>query len=372
MGDELDVEHLIEEIDRICGARTSLRAIGYDAASLESAEKVRTEVEWFVQHAAERVTPKDAHLMWGSVLRATETNDITFVTTNYDRAIEIAANIERIDLVDGFAPLDNGERARWTGFGYQQEGSKLVKLHGSTDWFADHSSGDPMKLRHPMALFGKATLRFEELELGSALVLPSREKLLTKSPYPRLSQEFLNAADQCELALFVGSSLRDDHIRNAAQSIVDRVPVFIANPKGDDQGINGASAILEHASTFLVSTLPNALNATDSLEFLRNKSGKSSKAEQGIFSVLKDLLDENVESNRRCRAAETLHEFEVTLVPNLIEQVLGDDDPTLGRYALGLIPYSTSHQELIEMAANSDHTSNPAFLDELEVLRLVV
>ena len=51
MGDMLDVEHLIEELDRICLARPSLQAIGYEANGLERAEKIRTEVEWFVQHS---------------------------------------------------------------------------------------------------------------------------------------------------------------------------------------------------------------------------------------------------------------------------------------------------------------------------------
>ena len=82
MGSNLDVEHLIEELDRICSAGSSLRSIGQDTAGLESSEKVRAEVEWFVQHAAERVAAREAQLMWGSVLRASEHVDITFVTTN--------------------------------------------------------------------------------------------------------------------------------------------------------------------------------------------------------------------------------------------------------------------------------------------------
>ena len=55
MGEVLDVEHLIEGLDRICQARTSLEAIGEGAVGFERVDKVRAEVEWFVQHAAERV-----------------------------------------------------------------------------------------------------------------------------------------------------------------------------------------------------------------------------------------------------------------------------------------------------------------------------
>ena len=137
--------------------------------------------------------------MWGSVLRASEHIDITFVTTNYDRAIELAANSEGIALDDGFEVFAEGETGEWTGFGRSKRRAMLVKLRGSTDWFADKQTGNPIKLRHPMPLFGRSVLMFDERELDSALVLPSREKMLTGAPYPRLSQTFLNAADCCDV-----------------------------------------------------------------------------------------------------------------------------------------------------------------------------
>ena len=111
----MDVEHLIEEVDRICEGGASLEKIGRNLDDLAKAEKVRAEVDWFVQHAAERVTPRNAQLMWGSVLRASEMYDITFVTTNYDRAIELAANAEGVLLEDGFASLVNDEMVSWSG-----------------------------------------------------------------------------------------------------------------------------------------------------------------------------------------------------------------------------------------------------------------
>ena len=187
-------------------------------------------------------------------LHACERYDITFVTTNYDRAIELAANGEGVFLEDGFASLVDDEMVNWIGFERETVCPKLVKLHGSTDWFSERDSGEPVKIRHPMALFGRATLVFGGMELGSALVLPSREKLLTRAPYPRLTQAFLNAADECEVAFFVGSSLRDEHIRNAARAIASRAPVFVVNPSGGSRGIDGAVTMAEHASTFLIST----------------------------------------------------------------------------------------------------------------------
>ena len=136
---------------------------------------------------------KDAQLMWGSVLQATKSAEITFVTTNYDRAIELAANGEGICPDDGFGLFAEGETVPWTGFNQDRQHPLLVKLHGSTDWYADSKTGSPTKLRHPMPLFGRSVLRLSEgKELSSALVLPSREKLLSKgtlsAPFADLSQ----------------------------------------------------------------------------------------------------------------------------------------------------------------------------------------
>ena len=67
MRSSLDVEHLIEALDLICTARSSLETIGQDIVPLERVDKVRAEVEWFVQHAAERVVGKDYVCCHGAV-----------------------------------------------------------------------------------------------------------------------------------------------------------------------------------------------------------------------------------------------------------------------------------------------------------------
>lgn len=94
MGDNLDLERLIESLDQICAAREPLEGLGDVAIRLDPVDTIRSEVEWFVQHAAERIAARDAYLMWGSVLRSAKGHELTFVTTNYDRAIELAANAE--------------------------------------------------------------------------------------------------------------------------------------------------------------------------------------------------------------------------------------------------------------------------------------
>lgn len=333
IGESLDVEHLIETLDLICTARPTLEAIGQAVMPLDRADKIRAEVEWFIQHAAERVVASDACLMWGPVLRtASSLDDLTLVTTNYDRAIELAANAGNVPIDDGFGPFGHEETASLAGFSRDGGCPRLVKLHGSTDWYAAGESGSPTKLRHPMPLFGRASLRLADgTELGSALVLPSREKLLTHSPYPRLSQTFLNAADCCDVAIVVGSSLRDQHIRGAAEATASRVPAFIVNPSGDTYGIGNVKAIKQCASTFLIATLPHALMTEDPAAALASIAIEAND-NKGIFGAVRQALNAATAVEIRCRALEQLDEMGITLDPVLLRQLLRDHGTTVARY----------------------------------------
>ena len=373
LDEEMDIEHLIEKIDKICGAGDVLGDIEKVREQVAQAEKVRAEVEWFVQHSAERVEAHDAQLMWGSVLSVTDPHDITLVTTNYDRAIEIAANAVGVHVDDGFEVLANQDVVPWVGFSAGTERTTVIKLHGSTDWYATESGNNPVKLRHPMALYGQSQLSLPTGEqLRSALILPSREKMLTNTPYPRLSQQFFNITEQCEMAVFVGSSLRDSHILQAVNSTIDRVPTFIVNPDPCVQ-VKGATKINQCASTFLLSTLPNAL-ASNLKESLLTAARKPVSGNRGILAAARDLLDPNKETRVRCDAIELLNEIGATLNPAQLEKLLSDDDLEVARYALSLVYGSSLASQLLTKAQESKHSiaSATAYCEDLELLRSMV
>jgi hypothetical protein len=300
-------------------------------------------------------------------------HSISFVTTNYDRAIELAANAEGLSLDDGFGELNDSESATWTGFDPSAVGGTLVKLHGSTDWFADQSTGQPSKLRHPMPLFGRGTLRLPRGDiLGSALVLPSREKLLSRPPYPRLSQAFLNACDRCDAAVFIGTSMRDPHVKDAARTIAINRPVFAVSRQGSVFDIPGVRGIAQPGSDFLISTLPAALSSPNPVQVLETHSGQSSRYTTGILEHLRIALDEHQSANRRCEAIEVLASHAVSLAGHLIHQLLGGDSPVVARYALGLITTSHAGNELLESARQCLHASEPLFGEELGLLEMMI
>ena len=131
-------------------------------------------------------------------------------------------------------------------------------------------------------------------------------------------------------------------------------------------------AIAQHASTFLVSTLPNALLTTDPECALRDAGRTAPAGIGGVLPAVRQLLDTSAETGQRCHAVEELDEMGATLDPLLLCQLLADDDPTVARYALGLVPSSAASERLIEQAASSPHTGDRAFREELELLQDLV
>ena len=381
MGSDHDLERLIERVDQICDAHDSLSLLDLNMSEVgPRVATVRREVEWFVQHAAERIVARDAHLMWGPVLRCSKSHRIVFVTTNYDRAIEVAANAEGLRLNDGFGESSGSGTAPWIGFERTEGTVILVKLHGSTDWYRDKPTRRAMKLRHPMPLFADGTLVFGDRKLGAALVLPSREKILTREPYPRLSHEFLDAGDRSEILVFVGSSLGDPHIREAAEGWAMRKDVFVVTPDGESQPVAGASVLQETASEFLISTLPNAVASNNPVACLerrcRGGSGVGGKREcgrdEGILRVVRLALDDGIDVVRRCAAVGQLVDRGATLQPTWVERLINEGDPALARHALGLIMGSSEDEKLMGVASESPHMGDRPFRDEFGMLREVM
>lgn len=298
MPENEDIEDLIEKLDNVTGTAESLKLFGLAEDDLQRAHAIQAEVEWYVQHTCERITPELSFLLWGSLLRDRDRHEIVVATTNYDRAVELAANRLGFRLRDGFADFGAKEIAEWSGFnprnGFVGTGEvTLLKLHGSTDWYDFGGTGKPVKLRHPMPLFGRGSLKLPSLEeeLTAALILPSREKRVSHPPYLRLSQVFLNSIDQVEIAVFVGSSFRDPHIQQAVVELANVRPTFVVNPRTIPKGLPSSAIVIpEIASRFLISTLPRALASADPVSALK-AAAEDPSAQTPVLSLLDTAMN---------------------------------------------------------------------------------
>lgn len=370
ISDPWDLEALMDAVDKLVEAGGILEGLGAGRRESAQAAKIRSELEWFVQHAAERIDPRDAELIWEGLVRSTEDHEITFVTTNYDRAIEMAARAAGVVLDDGFVRGGEGEVTGWVEFERDGRTARLVKVHGSTDWYRDQRTKLPRKVRHPLALFGRLELQVETGQtLVSSLVLPARDKLKKLSPYPRLTKAFLDAVDQCECAVFLGSSFRDEEVLDAARSTARRVPTFVVGPGAEDYGLDPAQVIRQTASLFLISTLPNALGADDPPAALSEVGNGEGGPAESILPLVRALMSEQGEVEERCTAASKLEGIGATLGLALMERLLKDKSARVAQHALGLIPASSRRAHLVAEASRSAHVADEHYQEDLEILR---
>ena len=373
-----DMEHAIDVIDRLEGGYEAKVELGESPEESEIApyRTIRQEAEWFVQHSCEQIKAEAAIRMWSPVLRTAANVDLTIASTNYDRAVEITASRLSLRLDDGFDDFSGREIAHWHGF-HGTESIQLLKLHGSTDWYRGPKD-EVLKLRHPMPLFGRLkVLPTDNIEgaLQSALVLPSREKVVTLPPFPALAAEFRQQAKEADVAIFIGSSLRDPHMRDVCISCSHSKPTYVVSKSGDfGDGVvpDGAVIIRQSAGRFLVSTLPNFLYKQDKSILLHAAQDEGSDRSK-VLAWLVTACDEGSDANARCVAIEDLANAQISLSREDLMLLLRSKDADVSMFSLGLILLSMDREELLEEAHKiNEEKQDPNFTAELDTLSKLV
>lgn len=205
--------------------------------------------------------------------------------------------------------------------------------------------------------------------------LPGRAYCLHARPSVRKAPSVVQAltADSCDMAVVIGSSLRDHHLRGAVQAIAQRVPLFIVNPEGNTYQIEHATAITQNASTLLIGTLPAALSGPKPPEALNDAAAQLVGQRGNTLIALKSALDPEVQTLARCRALEELDAQGVALDSDLMQELLDCKDPNVARYALGLIPLSPDRRKLMGVASAVCHSQeNAAYREDLVLLNTLL
>lgn len=366
-----DMEQLIEQLDQMTAGTDAFTRWGTTLiAPIEGFGVFRQEAEWFVNHVCERVEAGNANLMWGASLEALAGHHAVIATTNYDRAIEMAAARRNIKLYDGFADFGEDEWTHWKGFTGQGE-KKLLKVHGSTDWYHSAEGDDVWKLRHPMPLFGRVTMQVDApnpLKLRSAAILPSREKKMNLHPYPDLAFEFRRTVDEAELAIFIGTSLRDPDMRNLYRKSAQRIPTFVVGRSVQIPAGTGGGVIRQTASKFLGATFPSALLSTDPSGFLHAQCGER-QPDNGILDHLATATDVSRDHRSRCDAIERLADASISFPAGTIRPLLHDDHSEVRTFALALVASCGDNSTLLAEAKTiAERTNDTGFRQELEIL----
>ena len=375
---DYDIEHLIETIDGIVDGAKQRAKLGLSVEDeLDDVAKMMSqEAEWYVQHVCERVREVDARVLWGAALRQTADHEICLATTNYDRSIEIACRFGGVTVDDGFEVFEGGrEIAPWKGVDSASP-LQLLKMHGSTDWY--HGDDERIyKLRHPMPLYGNLAVVDDGQawpKMRSALVLPTREKRVNQPPYPDLVTSFRNAARGAELAIFVGTSLRDPDIADICRQCATHIPTyFVSKDGGPTAGatIPAIKIVVQMASKFIASTLPKFL-ATSRTAVLE-ESTATDGAQASILQWLVTVQDMTRRPEEICDAIENLSDNRVALDVATLRPLLEHEDRTVASYAVALIDESLDREEVMRLAEErADTEAEGPLAKELAMLKTLI
>lgn len=169
----------------------------------------RELLEW-LKRACLNYDKEKAIALYGPLVRALAQFEVPVFTTNYDGVWEHVARSQEISVVDNF--VRRGSRQFWDKSlgSYQQDGLRIVKLHGSVYWHAS-KDGRIEKLDPP------SSVNSDGHPVERLVIVPTRFKDIYRQNYFPLYTSFLRTLGQSRVCVVIGHSLRDEYLSAAVR-----------------------------------------------------------------------------------------------------------------------------------------------------------
>ena len=248
-----DLETLMTDLLAVAGIPEGLKKLGAEAQGISpdiaKAQETRGYLDAFIVDTCEAFDRSGAEKEVARLFSLCELGPLWVFTTNYDRVVEHAAAEGDVPFTDGFEDPIEDPVSDWTGsFDHDV---RIVKLHGSVNWYEDNPRGQLHRLDRGYSLPGHDFRLVQgDQVLRPLMIIPTLEKEATKHPYTRLATHFGDVLRDVRVLLIIGSSLRDDHIRGVIETRMSGLNVLLVNPDagnlvpllGDSQRVHGVSA----------------------------------------------------------------------------------------------------------------------------------
>jgi hypothetical protein len=233
-----DLEVLIQRLENVRAIRSGLAILGSEDEGVSSelvlADELRGYLDMFLIETCEQFDLDKVKTKLSRFVKQAYETDAYIFTTNYDRLVEVAALSARIPLSDGFEAPSSRPESRWNGD--FSRALRLVKLHGSVNWYEEEESDSLYRLERGYSLPSyEYRLTHGNRALRPLMIIPTLEKAVLKQPYARLLMQFGDALRDLELFVVIGNSLRDDHLRNTVMERAQGLEIVLINPAARDQ-----------------------------------------------------------------------------------------------------------------------------------------
>ena len=228
-----DLETLITDLQNILSVTTGLEALGYSESAVtsgvEMARELRGYLDAFLVDRCERFDREKAATELRPLLELSSGNALWIFSTNYDRIVEFACEANGIGCSDGFDTAAPTPVANWQGA--FDRAVRVVKLHGSVNWYEDDPGGALHRLDRGYSLPGHdfRLLRGDQ-RLRPLMIIPTLEKEALGDPYIGLAVRFTDVLKDIRLLIIVGNSLRDRHLKAYIQQRIDQLHVLMVSP----------------------------------------------------------------------------------------------------------------------------------------------
>ena len=206
VGKDVPLEQLEATYRAIVGAIAVTVRYGYRSAFRGAEEEIGRHDSPIVDVAAH---VEFVRQVFGGRINLEPRSQVGFITTNYDTLLEDALAIERRVALDGFS---GGAIAYWDGnsidpsVNANNREHRVLKLHGSVDWFRDSYAG-LLRVRYGVKYLS---------ELSETLIYPQATKYLEtqKDPFAKIFDYFrrILQSPESHLLAIVGYSFGDNHI----------------------------------------------------------------------------------------------------------------------------------------------------------------
>lgn len=231
--EDADLETLLGHLQLVLNLVAGLEVLGAETEDLDSqvdlARELRGYLDAFIVDRCQRFDHERAFGELQSLLELRGHGPLWIFTTNYDLIVEQACEQAGIRLTDGFDAPVGSPVADWNG---SFDGDvRLVKLHGSVNWFEDDPGGGLHRLDRGYALpTHEFRLTRNEQTLKPLMIIPTLQKDALGRPYVQLATQLWGALRQIRLLIVAGNSLRDTHIREYIASYHGRLHLLIVDP----------------------------------------------------------------------------------------------------------------------------------------------
>ena len=237
MNSALDLEVLISQLDKIRAVRDGLGVLERNTErdlleDLTTADELRGYLDAYLIEVCEQFSRPKVESILTRFVEFCDSNNSYIFSTNYDRLIETASDFISVSCVDGFEQNSNRPESAWLGELEEGGGVKLIKLHGSVNWYREELTDKIFRLEKGYSLPShEYRLTHGDRALRPLMIIPTLEKVVLQNPYATLLTEFSDALRETEVLIVIGNSMRDEHIRNTIGTRANGLEIILVNPQ---------------------------------------------------------------------------------------------------------------------------------------------